>query len=67
VQRRLTSGHEGWPGDHVAMPAGRHFMSYHLSQEGGAPPWPINTPPTGESRHTHHILEIPLAKLSFLV
>jgi hypothetical protein len=28
---------------------------------------PINTPPTVEMRGTHDILEIPLAKLSFLV
>jgi hypothetical protein len=32
------------------------------------PHGPINTPPrTGESRHAHHILEIPLAMLPFLV
>jgi hypothetical protein len=41
--------------------------SYRLSQVGGAPTWPYKYPPIGESRDTHHILEIPLAKLSFLV
>jgi hypothetical protein len=30
-----------------------HLVSYHLSQVSGAPPWPYNYPPTGESRHTH--------------
>jgi hypothetical protein len=52
---------------HVARPAGCHMASYCLGQVGGAPPWPYKYPPTGESwhTHTHHTLDIPLAKLSF--
>jgi hypothetical protein len=56
-----------WPADHVARLAGRHLVSYCLVQVGGARPWPYKYPPTDGSRHTHQILEIPLAKLSFLV
>jgi hypothetical protein len=31
------------------------------------PHGPINIPPNGRNERTHHILEIPLAKLLFLV
>jgi hypothetical protein len=48
-------------------PAGRHMASYRLGQVGGAPPRPYKYPPTGGNQNTHHILEIPLAKLPFLV
>jgi hypothetical protein len=48
-------------------PAGHHLASYRLGQVDGAPPWAYKYPPTGESRHTHHISDIPLAKLTFLV
>jgi hypothetical protein len=44
-----------------------HLASYRLGQVSGAPPWPNKYPSTDESRHAHHILEIPLVKLSFLV
>jgi hypothetical protein len=55
-------------GGQTQWPAG-HLVSYCLSQVDGAPPWPYKYPPTDESRHTHthHILEILLAKLPFLV
>jgi hypothetical protein len=39
-----------------------------LSKSVEVPLTPINTPPPhGESRYTHHTLEIPLVKLTFLV
>jgi hypothetical protein len=64
---KAGAGRTHWPIGHVARPTGLHLMSYYLSQVGGAPPWPYKYPPTSESQHTHHILEIPLAKLPFLV
>jgi hypothetical protein len=41
-------------------------VSYRLGQVGGAPPWPYKYPPPMKIR-THHTLEIPLVKFSFLV
>jgi hypothetical protein len=64
---KVGGGQTHWPASHMARPDGRHMVSYRLGQEGGALPWPYKYPPAGESRHPHHILEIPLAKLSFLV
>jgi hypothetical protein len=55
------------PAGHVAWPASRHLVSYRLDQVGGAPPQPHKYPPTYGNQNTHHILEIPLAKLPFLV
>jgi hypothetical protein len=54
-------------GRHVAWPAGRHIASYHLSQVVGAHSGPYKYPSTGGNQNTHHISEIPLAKLPFLV
>jgi hypothetical protein len=48
-------------------PAGIHLVSYLLRQVSGAPPRPYKYPPTSENQNTHHILEIPLAELPFLV
>jgi hypothetical protein len=56
-----------WLAGHVVRLAGRHLVSYHLGQLSGAPSWPYKYSPAGKSWHTHYILEIPLAKLSFLV
>jgi hypothetical protein len=56
-----------WLAGHVAWPVGDHLVSYHLSQVGGAPPWPYKYPPSGGNQNTHHILEIPHIELSFLV
>jgi hypothetical protein len=67
VVEKVGGGRSHCPAGHVAWPAGRHWVSYLLSQAGGAPPWPYKCPATGESRHTNHILEIPLTKISFLV
>jgi hypothetical protein len=52
---------------HMARPTDLHLVTYHLGQVGGVSPWPYKYPPAGENRHTQHILEIPLAKLPFLV
>jgi hypothetical protein len=65
-------GKSGWrplhpAGRHVAWPAGRHIVSYHLSQVGGAHLGPYKYPSTGGNQNTHHISEIPLAKLPFFV
>jgi hypothetical protein len=64
---RVSGCRTHWPSGHVARLARHHLVGYHHDQVGGAPPWPYKYPPTGESRHIHHILEIPLAKLSLLV
>jgi hypothetical protein len=66
--KKVGGGRTHWPASHVAWPPGHHLVSYHLDQVGGAPPRPYKYhPPTGGNQNTHHILEIPLAKLSFLV
>jgi hypothetical protein len=65
---KVGGGQTHWPAGHVARPAGYHLVSYHLGQVGEAPPCPINTPlPVKVDTHTHHSLEIPLAKFYFLV
>jgi hypothetical protein len=52
----------------VARLADLHLVIYDLGQVGGALPRPYKYPPLVKIRtHTHHTLEIPLAKLSFLV
>jgi hypothetical protein len=40
------------PAGHVASPADRHLVSYHLGQVGGAPPRPYKNPPPVKIR-TH--------------
>jgi hypothetical protein len=54
----------------------RNLVATRLHQEvkpesvekvGGGPIRPYKYPPHLEGQHTHHTLEIPLAKLSFLV
>jgi hypothetical protein len=69
VVEKVGGGQTHWPADHVARLASRHLVSYHLGQVVGAPPSLYKYSPTGESRHTHthDILEILLAKLSFVV
>jgi hypothetical protein len=52
---------------HVAWLHGHNMVPYHLDQVGGSPPRSYKYPPTGGNLDTHHTLEIPLAKLSFLV
>jgi hypothetical protein len=60
-------GQTHWPVDLVARLAGHHMVSYHLGQVGGAPPRPYKYPlQVKVDTHAPH-LEIPLAKLSFLV
>jgi hypothetical protein len=65
--KKVSGGRTHWPSGHVAWPPGHHLVSYHLGQVGGAPPQPDKYPPIDGNQSTHHILEIPLAKLSFLV
>jgi hypothetical protein len=51
---------------HVARPVGHHLMSYRLNQVSNPSLDPYKYPSTGGNKNTHHILQIPLAKLSFL-
>jgi hypothetical protein len=53
AMEKVREGRTHWTAGHVARPASCHLASYHLSQVGGAPPWPYKYAPTGESRHTH--------------
>jgi hypothetical protein len=51
----------------MARLAGQHLVSYGLKQVGNPSLDPYKYPSTSGNQKTHHILEIPLAKLSFLV
>jgi hypothetical protein len=64
---KVSGGLSTRQADCMAWPVGRHLVNYRLDQVGGALPHPYKYPPTGENENTHHILEIPVAKLSFLV
>jgi hypothetical protein len=63
---KVSGGRTHWPAGNVAQLASRLLASYGLGQVGGAPPWP-NKYPLPVKVDTHHTLEIPLAKLPFLV
>jgi hypothetical protein len=52
---------------HVARPAAATWKVTASAKSVELPHDPINTPLRWKSEHTHHYLEIPLAKLSFLV
>jgi hypothetical protein len=56
-----------WPTSHVARLASQHLVCYQLNQVGNSSCDSYKYPPTDGIQHTHHILEIPLAKLPFLV
>jgi hypothetical protein len=52
---KIGGGRSTRPTDHVAWSSGHHSVLNRLIQLGGAPPRPINTPPTVEMRgHTPH-------------
>jgi hypothetical protein len=56
-----------WLTGHMARPVGHHMVSYQLNQVGKPSLDPYKYPSTGGNWNTHHILEIPLVKLLFLV
>jgi hypothetical protein len=56
-----------WPASHVAGPAGHHLVSNQLNQVSDPSLDPYKYPSIGGNQNTHDILEIPLAKLPFLV
>jgi hypothetical protein len=64
---KVGGGQTTWSAGRVARPIGHHFVSYRLNQVGNHSLDPHKYPSTGGNQNTHHILEIPLAKLSFLV
>jgi hypothetical protein len=64
---KVDGGQTTWLVGHVARPTGHHLVSYRLNQDGNPSLDPYKDPSTGGNRNTHHILEIPLAKLPFLV
>jgi hypothetical protein len=62
-----TQGVEGQGGGgHSTRLTGHHLVKIEFSKPVELPHDPINTP-YGGNEDTHHILEIPLVKLPFLV
>jgi hypothetical protein len=67
VVKKVSGGRTTWPAGHMARLAGHHLASYQLNIVGNLTLDPYKYPSTGANQKTHHIFEIPLAKLSFLV
>jgi hypothetical protein len=67
VVEKVGGGQTTWPPDNVARPAGHHLASYRLNKVENPSFDPYKYPSTGGNQNTHHILEIPLTKLPFLV
>jgi hypothetical protein len=63
---KVGGGRTTWPIGHVARSAGDHLVSYRLNQVSNSLD-PYKYPSTDGNQNTHHILEIPLARLPFLV
>jgi hypothetical protein len=64
---KVGGGQTTWPARHVARSAGHNLVSYWLNQVSNLSLDPYKYPSTGGNQNTHHILEILLAKLPFLV
>jgi hypothetical protein len=64
---KVSGGQTTWPDGHVARPTSHHLKSYQLNQVSNPSLDPYKYPSTGGNQNTHHIFDIPLAKLSFLV
>jgi hypothetical protein len=64
---KVGGGRSTWPTAQVAWPTGHHLLPNRPLQVGGVPIHSYKYPPRGESGHTHHYMEIPLAKLSLPV
>jgi hypothetical protein len=64
---KVGGGRTTWSTTHMARPAGHHFLSYLLNQIGNPSLDPYKYPSTGGNQNRHHILEIPLVTLPFLV
>jgi hypothetical protein len=64
---KVGGGRTTWPTHHMAELAGHDFMSYQLNQVSNPSLETYKYPSTGGNQNTRHILDIPLAKLPFLV
>jgi hypothetical protein len=64
---KVSGGRTTYPAGHVARPAGHHLVSYRVNHFGNPSLDPCKYPSTGGNQNTQHILEIPLAKLAFLL
>jgi hypothetical protein len=64
---KVGGGQTTWPGGNMVVLASHHMASYRLNQVGNPSLDPYKYPSTSRNQNTHHILEIPLAKLLFLV
>jgi hypothetical protein len=65
--KKVNGGRTTWLADHMARPVSHHLVSYRLNQVGNPSLDPYKNPSTGGNHNTHHILEITLAKVPFLV
>jgi hypothetical protein len=63
---KVSGGRITWSADHVARLAGHHLASYLFNQVSNPSLDPYKYPSTSGNQNTHHILDIPLAKLPFL-
>jgi hypothetical protein len=64
---KVSEGQTKWPTGHIARLADHYFASYQFNQVSNHSLDPYKYHSTGGNQNTHHILEIPLAKLTFLV
>jgi hypothetical protein len=67
VVEKVSGGRTTWLAGHMARPTGHHFVSYRLNRVDNPSLDPYKDSSTGGNENTHHILEISLAKLPFLV
>jgi hypothetical protein len=64
---KVDGGQTTRPASHVARPAGHHMANYQLNQVDNPSMEPYKYPSIGGNQNTHHVLEVPLVKLPFLV
>jgi hypothetical protein len=64
---KVGGGRTTWPAGHVAKPASQQLTSCRLNQVGNPSLDPYKYPSTDRNQKTYRILEIPFAKLLFLV
>jgi hypothetical protein len=60
---KVSASQTTWPTSHVAKLIGHHLASYLLNQVSNPSLDPYKFLSTNGNQNTHHILEIPLAKL----
>jgi hypothetical protein len=66
AMKKVSGDRITWLAAHMARPTGYHLVSYQLNQVSNPSLDSYKYPSTSGNHNTHHILEIPLAKLPFL-